>query len=245
MTQQPQSDATHAFAELGRIDLATTAVQDVLTRVAELAKETIPGADEVSVTLLQNGEGATAAFTGELALNLDERQYDYGYGPCLDAAEDAVTLVIDDMATEDRWEPYTSQAAEHGAQSSVSVGLPVQQAVTGALNIYGRKPKAFDEESVTLARTFACYAAVALSNAQLYATTAQLAKQMEEAMESRAIIEQAKGVIAGQQACTPDEAFRLLSQHSQNHNRKLRDIAAEIVSQAAASRQDRRRTLRP
>ena len=80
-----------------------------------------------------------------------------------------------------------------------------------------------------LARTFASYAAVAVANAQLFASTAQLARQMEEAMASRAAIEQAKGILMGSLKCTPDEAFDVLVRHSQNSNRKLRDIAQGIV----------------
>jgi GAF domain-containing protein len=224
-----------AFAELGRINLAETDLQQVLARVSELAKQTIPGAAEVSVSLVQGGRARTAAFTGELALHLDERQYERGYGPCLAAAAGAETVLIPDMASEDRWPEYTPEAQRHGAQSSVSVGLPVQDAVSGALNVYGTEPKAFDHDAVELARTFAGYAAVALANAHLYSSTAALAQQMQEAMDSRATIEQAKGILVAQRGCTPEAAFDILVRGSQAANRKLRDIAADIVRGAQQS----------
>jgi GAF domain-containing protein len=230
MIRQHQPDPIEAFAELGRINLAENDLPQVLSRVSELAKRTIPGASEVSVTLLQDSRASTAAYTGELALHLDEQQYEQGYGPCLEAAQAGVTLQIVDMAAEERWPAYVPCALERGARSSLSVGLPIQHAVTGALNIYATEPNAFDVESVALAENFAGYAAVALANAHLYSTTAALAEQMQQAMASRAAIEQAKGVLIAQTGCTPDQAFDLLSRRSQNANRKLRDVAAQIVA---------------
>jgi GAF domain-containing protein len=235
VTEEFTLEPMQAFAELGRIELATTDLQEVLSRVSILAKRTIPGAAEVSVSLLQGKEATTAAFTGPLALHLDEKQYEVGHGPCLDAGRGGETLVIDDMESEDRWPDYTPRAVEQGALSSVSVGLPVQQAVTGALNIYGSRPIAFDQEAIQVAETFASYAAVALANAHLYQSTATLATQMQEAMASRAVIEQAKGIVAAQEKCTTEDAFVFISKRSQRTNRKLRDVAAEIVSEATGA----------
>jgi GAF domain-containing protein len=221
-----------AFAELGRIKLADTDIDSILHKIAELAQRSIPGADEVSVTLMRGNGAHTAAFTGDLALACDERQYKRGHGPCLDASATAVTLLIDDMARETRWPDFTPSAVEAGALSSLSIGLPVHESVTGALNIYATKPDAFDDDAITLAQTFAGYAAVALANAHLYDTQAALAKHMQAAMENRAVIEQAKGIIMGERHCGPDEAFQILSKLSQDTNRKLRDVAAALLANA-------------
>ena len=233
MAASQPPDPMRAFAELGRINLSETDLEEVLHRVAELAKLAIPGAEEVSVTLLQDGRANTAAFTGELALKLDERQYVDGTGPCLEAGQGGMTLLVQDMASEDRWPTFTPTAREHGANSSVSVGLPVQQALTGALNIYARRPRACDDEAIALAEAFAGYAAVALANAHLYESTATLARQMQDAMNSRAVIEQAKGILVARHGCSPETAFGMLSKASQQRNRKLRDVAAGIVSNAS------------
>ncbi|MGW4465038.1 GAF and ANTAR domain-containing protein [Micromonospora sp. NPDC004704] len=228
-------DPTDAFAELGRIKLSDTDLDGILDRIAQLAKRTIPGAEEVSVTLVRGDNARTAAFTGGLALSLDEWQYESGHGPCLDAAVTATTMSVPDMLAETRWPDWAARARTEGAQSSLSIGLPVQEAVVGALNIYGVKPEAFDEDAVTLAQTFAAYAAVALANAHLYHSTATLAQQMEAAMQSRAVIEQAKGIVMGDRRCTADEAFAILVKVSQDSNRKLRDVAAALVDRAAGS----------
>ncbi len=232
MSEHQPLEPNEAFAELGRIKLADTDIDAVLDKIADLAQRAIPGADEVSVTLMRGKGPHTAAFTGDLALACDERQYKRGHGPCLDAANTAATLLIDDMAQETRWPDYTQSAAKAGAHSSLSVGLPVHEAVTGALNVYATKPDAFDDDAIMIAQTFAGYAAVALANAHLYDTQATLAQHMQAAMEHRAVIEQAKGIIMAERRCTPDEAFQILTKLSQDTNRKLRDVAAALVASA-------------
>jgi GAF domain-containing protein len=233
MTTMEPMDPTEAFTQLGQIKLSDTNLGGVLDTIAGLAKRSIPGASEVSVTLVRGTGAHTAAFTGDLALSLDESQYESGYGPCLDASAAAATMSVPDMASETRWPRWAAQARDIGVHSSLSIGLPVQDTVTGALNIYASKPEAFDDDAVVLGQTFAGYAAVALANAHLYDTTATLAQQMQAAMDSRAVIEQAKGIIMGERRCTADEAFRILTKVSQDSNRKLRDVAAALVARAA------------
>jgi GAF domain-containing protein len=232
MTNIEPMDPTEAFTQLGRIKLSDTNLDGVLNTIADLAKRSIPGASEVSVTLVRGTGAHTAAFTGDLALSLDETQYETGYGPCLDASAAAATMSVPEMASEDRWPRWAARARDLGVHSSLSIGLPVQDTVTGALNIYATKPQAFDDDAIVLGQTFAGYAAVALANVHLYDTTATLAQQMQAAMDSRAVIEQAKGIIMGERRCTAEEAFRILTKISQDTNRKLRDVAAALVARA-------------
>jgi GAF domain-containing protein len=225
-------DPYDAFSELGRIRLADIDIDTLLDKIAHLAKRSIPGASEVSVTLLHGNTPVTAAFTGELALALDEKQYERGYGPCMDAADTTTSLIVPDTGSEERWPGWAAVAAQAGVHSSLSVGLPVHEHVTGALNIYATTPKAFDDGAVAIAQTFAGFAAVGLANAHLYATQATLAGHMQKAMDNRAVIEQAKGIIMAERRCTPDQAFAVLSKQSQDTNRKLRDVASALVENA-------------
>jgi len=224
-------DPTEAFAALGRIKLSDTDLSGVLNQISELAQRTIPAAEEVSVTLVRDAGAYTAAFTGQTALILDEWQYEQGRGPCVDAAQAAAVVSVPDTATDDRWPDWAARAHAAGVHSSMSIGLPIQEAVVGALNVYGTKPDAFDDDAITLAQTFAGYAAVAMANAHLYDTTASLAHHMQAAMESRAVIEQAKGIVMADRRCTADEAFAILAKVSQDTNRKLREVAAALVDQ--------------
>jgi GAF domain-containing protein len=229
-------DPLEAFAELGRMQLGDSDLQAVLGRVAELAGQTLRGIAGASVTLVESDRAFTAAFAGQLALGLDETQYQDGFGPCLEVAQSAGTVIVPDMAAETRWPAFARRALAAGVHSSVSVALPLQETVLGALNIYATQPGAFGQDAIELARTFAGYAAVAIANARLYQSTAILAEDMRRAMETRAVIEPAKGIMIAQQHCTPERAFELLTRLSQTTHRKLRDCAAHLVTSTAEDR---------
>jgi GAF domain-containing protein len=236
MTNPQAMDTTDAFAELGRIRFSETDLTTVLATVADLARQTIAGADDVSVTLVGAGGAHTAAFTGPRAVTVDEWQYQQGHGPCLAAAVANITVTVPDMAGESRWPDWANRAIDAGVHSSMSIGLPLHDSVSGAFNVYAAKPHAFGDEAVILAETFAGYAAVAMANAHLYDSTVTLARHTQAAMDSRAVIEQAKGMIMAERRCTADEAFAVLAWISQDTNRKLRDVAAALVASAVHAR---------
>jgi GAF domain-containing protein len=224
-------ESQQAFLELGRLDLTTLSLTEVLGRVAELTRATVPGADEVSVTLVEGEDARSVAFTGNLAVQLDERQYERGFGPCMDAAISGNTVVIKDTEVEDRYPEFGSVAARAGVRSTLSVGMPVPQRVVGGLNLYAHLPDAFDDAAIDLTRAFADYGAVALTNAALVESKTTLATHLERAMVSRAIIEQAKGIIMARLGCDAEQAFSELVRRSQHANRKLNVIARDIVAE--------------
>ncbi|MEV5631994.1 GAF and ANTAR domain-containing protein [Micromonospora tulbaghiae] len=232
--ESARMDPADALAELSRIRLDEVALDDVLARVAELANRAVPGSVHVSVSLVQAGANRAIAYTSDLARSLDEWQYEHDDGPCLDASVSATSVSLPDLSDEPRWPEWAAEAHTAGVASSLSIALPIQEAVTGALNLYGTSTHAFDKASIELAEEFAAYAAVALANAHLYDSASTLARQMHEAMRSRAVIEQAKGIIMGQRRCSADEAFSLLAKLSQDSSRKLREVAEALVSRAAA-----------
>ena len=217
------------LAELARIVLAEETLDSVLSKVVELAKRVITAADEVSLTLVRRGRAETAAYTGVLAMQADERQYGLDSGPCLDAGRGGEIFYICDMRTEDRWPAYAPQAATIGVLSSLSVPLPIQEDLIGALNVYSVRPEAFDDGDRRAGQAFAAYAAVAVANADSFASTAEMADNLRTAMASRATIEQAKGILMARGGITPDEAFEMLVRASQRENRKLRDVAVDLV----------------
>jgi GAF domain-containing protein len=221
--------------DLTRIALADRPVGDVLAEIVQVAERGIPAADSVSITLLRGEDPFTAAYSGELALHADEMQYERGYGPCLDAGRGGVVLRVDDMHTEQRWPDYAAQVLQHGVRSSLSIPLPFQSAVIGALDIYSTTPNAFaTAKALDAALTVAETIAVTVANAYAHARLDNEAVTLRNAMESRAVIEQAKGVLMAQRGVDADQAFEILREASQRYNRKLRDIAAGIVDSAQA-----------
>ena len=114
----------------------------------------------------------------------------------------------------------------------MSMPLDLSGESVGGLNVYGREPGAFSEQDELLAKGFAVQASVVISNAQAYWAASELTRNLTVAMESRAVIEQAKGILIARHGLGDDEAFDLLRQQSQTENRKLRDVATEIVDRA-------------
>ena len=185
------------------------------------------------MTLVEDGRAKTVALTGRLAMSLDERQYERGFGPCLDSIVGGQQVHIGSMRGDTRWPDFAAHAVREGAGSSLSIPVPVQREVAAALNIYAFDEDAFDEQSVELAGTFAAYAGVALANMHLYEAQGRVAEQLQQAMRSRAVIEQAKGVLMAERRCTAEDAFHLLVDLSQRSNRKLKDVAEALVQRAS------------
>jgi GAF domain-containing protein len=202
-----------------------------------VAARGIPGAEATSITLVRDDKGFAAAYFGEMALAADELQYEKGYGPCLDAGRGGVVLRVDDMRTETRWPDYATQVQQTGVRSSLSVPLPYQGNFIGALNIYSTEPAAFaSPESLEAGLEVVDIIAVAVANATEHAQLGEQARNMRVAMESRAVIEQAKGVLMAQRHVDAEQAFEILRAASQRYNRKLRDIALGIVQSTQEER---------
>ena len=217
--------------ELSRVVLVDRSLSDVLTEVTRIAARGIPGAEATSITLLRDDKAFTAAHHGEMALAADELQYEHGYGPCMDAGRGGVLLRVDDMHTEERWPDYVAHVVTATpVRSSLSVPLPYQGSSIGALNNYSSKPAAFaTPESLRAGLEVAEVVAVAVANADAHHQLGEQARNMRLAMESRAVIEQAKGVLMAQRHVDAEQAFEILREASQRYNRKLRDIALGIV----------------
>ena len=231
MSSNISIEASDAFAQLSTIVLGEEPLEAILERLVHIARQVLPITVEASITLLSRDDATTVASTDEVAVTLDERQYDDERGPCLDAAAAGERIRITDMRSEPRWPRFAAAAANAGVLSSLSMPLPIQRNVTGALNFYATSVDAFSEETVELAEMFAAHAAVAVANAHLYETTAALAEQMKEAMANRAVIEQAKGIVMRDRGCTADEAFDALALLSQQSHTKLREVAQQLVDQ--------------
>jgi GAF domain-containing protein len=229
-TGRRNPDIQKALEQLGSLALHQHSMEALLQRVVDLTKVVMPGHTEASISLLIKDKPTTAVFTGQLALDCDESQYGHGYGPCLHAARTGELTEIADTRTETRWPDYSRQAAERGALSSLSTPLPISEGIAGALNVYAREPDAFDETSRSTTTQFVPYAGVAVANIHAYQDARTLADNLQRALESRAVIDQAKGILMERHKLTADQAFQLLARISMTINRKVRDVADELVT---------------
>ncbi len=220
--------ATEALEQLGRLALREHSMESLLQTVTDLTKNVMPGHPEASVTLLINGQPGTVVYTGQLALHCDERQYERGHGPCLHAASSGELTEIADTRAEARWPDFVQRAAERGVRSSLSVPLPINEGVSGALNVYAREPNAFDQDSRSVATKFAPYVAVAVAN--MYASKDARSKaDLQATLEAGAVIDQAKGILMERYKLTADQAFQFLAQVAMITKTRLRDVADRLL----------------
>jgi GAF domain-containing protein len=215
--------------------LPDTPMTDLLDRVTELAVRTVGNCTFAGITTGQDGKLETPVYTDPRSPRIDQAQYDAGTGPCVDAFRTGQVTQIHDTATEERWRHFCEVALDAHVRSTLSVPLDVSSSrteVLGALNLYSEVPDAFDDEARASTEAFGQQAAIMMANARAYWGCKELSDQLQVALESRATIEQAKGILIGASHVSADDAFVLLVRASQRENRKLREIAADIVDRA-------------
>jgi hypothetical protein len=202
-------------------------LQSMLSKIAVIAADTIPGVDAASITMMAGGVPRTPAYSDKLAFDLDQVQYDLGDGPCLCAIRHQG---VEHMTTEpdaEHWPTLRAQARERGVRAVVSAPLIDREVAKGALNLYSQS--GYDPETRDVASLFADQLGIAAVNATLYLEGSVLAAHLQRAMESRAVIEQAKGILMRSEHCGAEPAFEILRKASQRQNRKLHEVASEIV----------------
>jgi len=230
---------SQGLAAMSRFFVGDATLSESLQQVADLACQTVASADMVGITMLVEGRARTAVFTDDATTEIDSAQYETGSGPCLDAFRHKQVFRIDDMDKDTQWTPFSEAAAARGLASSMSIPLVARHEGVGALNFYSRSQAGFSDDDVQTGLQFATHAAIVLANSQAYWDAHQLGEDMAQAMRSRAMIEQAKGILMGLQCCSADDAFQILVRASQRENRKLREIAEEVVASAASGRRRR------
>jgi len=218
-----------AMHELSHLLVADEDVESTLQRIADLAARVIDDCDAAGVTLYVDGKYVTAAYTDERTLAVDEGQYERDEGPCLQAMRDRDVERFDVEEAEDRWPDFVADARSNNVRSFLAAPMMLKGESIGALNLYSSKPSGFTALDDVLIAMFTGQAAIAVANAKMYADALTLTDQLKEAIASRAVIEQAKGVLMAREGIDADEAFQRLRSSSQNRNIKLRTIATEIV----------------
>ena len=230
MIEEPLS-LDDGLRHLSRLVLQDETLETTLQRIVDVATRAIPDTLGVSITLKKGHRPYTAVATNEAVQAIDQREYAVDEGPCIDAMRDGQLHHLEDVATETRWPAFTQVCREEGLGSVLGVPLCVGDAPYGAMNLYALAPRAFKEDQQQAATLLVEQAAVALENTRTYSECSDRIRQLQEALESRVIIEQAKGVLMATERCDPDAAFEILKKRSQRSNRKLRQIADEVVAE--------------
>lgn len=209
-------------------------VTELLQWVAVLAKEVVGDCDAAGVTVLKDDTPFTSAWTDERTLAVDRDQYDADEGPCLHAAREGVCVRVTVSESMQAWPEFTQAAVADGVRAFLACPLVVDDQRFGALNLYSHSLDGFSDDDEAVATLISRIATGLVAGQLQQHRSATLISQLEEAIASRAVIEQAKGAVAVVRRISPDDAFGVLRTVSQDTNVKLREVAARTLADFGA-----------
>lgn len=216
-------------AEVARLLEDDEAPEEALRRLTSLGAELVPGSTAAAMTVAAGSGALTFAASDERLDELHRLQFEDGEGPVAETLRHNEPRRVDDMSAEDRWAGFCRAAARSGFASCLALPLRTDRRPAGAVVLYGQEPGVFRGAAHDVALLFAAQGGTAVRNASVYRACRRLADKLHSGLESRAVIEQAKGIVLAELDVTPDQAFRLLSRFSQNTNQRVRKVAADVV----------------
>jgi transcriptional regulator with GAF, ATPase, and Fis domain len=240
-SQQPGAQPTSAFAgsgrqfaEFARALFSEPTVQTTLQRIVDLAAGTVDGCDAAGVLLVDKGRILAGAWSNDLVRQVETMEYELGEGPCVDAIWKQPVFESADLHDAiSQWPRFAPRALEAGVESLLGFRLFLAEDTLGALDLYGYRAGAFDETSRAIGTVLASHASMALTGARLHEHDLDTVAGLREALLTRDVIGQAKGILMATRHVDAGAAFDLLIKASQNQNVKVRTIA-EIVAQTGA-----------
>jgi GAF domain-containing protein len=223
-------DLAETLASVARALAGERDLSAVINRTCQLAVATIDGCEHADLMVIAPGGAVTApAATDWVGTRIVSMEAEFNEGPCVQAATTGEVVESADISTERRWPNLVPRVLkETPVLSTMGLPLIVHDRPIGALDLYGHRPGAFGDEQRAAAALFTAHAAVAFG-------AARERQQFEEALASRDLIGQAKGILMAQSKVTSDEAFSLLRRASQRMNKKLTAVAQQIVDATAPS----------
>jgi GAF domain-containing protein len=245
----PQTDLSAAQRDADELDLSAgltgvtglvagaRGLSDLLADIAAFAAHAIPRVDGVGIALVQaDHPDAGVRFcsaTADFVDDIDRVQYgQFCEGPCVTSMHTGRVTVSGSLGSDERWPHFGGRVARMGVHSALSLPLTVDGHMIGAINAYARTRDAFGDHAVEMGTRFAGPAAVSVHNARLLADARERTEALQRALGSRAVIDQAIGIIRSRSGGSSDEAFDRLKHLSQVENVKLAVIAEHLVDEA-------------
>jgi GAF domain-containing protein len=235
----PPREPEESLITMASISVSQQELEKTLRQVLDVACAALPGGDAGGITLLDADGPRTAIATSDVALRVDNSQYEAeSGGPCLEAYRRQHVLRIDSTADDPRWPEFAATAAAEGLASTLSVPLVVGGDGLGAMNIYCRRERGFPAADEALASALGGCASVALANARTHWRAVRLADQLQEALTTRGVIEQATGILMARRGCSAGRARYLLTAAAQRNRLSVREVAADLVLRAYSQQRD-------
>jgi transcriptional regulator with GAF, ATPase, and Fis domain len=228
--EQGRDSSAATLAQIARSLSAEPTVVATLQRIVDVAAETVAGCDGAGLLLVSRRKIVAGAWSNELVRELEKMEYEVGEGPCVDAIWERPMFESSDLRDEiSLWPTFAARALDAGIESMLAFRLFASEETLGALNLYSGRRGAFDESTRAFGTVFAAHAALALAGAQIHARDLAVADGLREALATRDVIGQAKGILMATRHTDADTAFDLLRVTSQDRNQKLRAVAEHVV----------------
>lgn len=232
-TNMREKELVETFVELADTLVDDYDVIDMLYRLVARCARTLDAADAGILLPNEARKLEVVASTSERSHLIGLLQLDENEGPCVDAYRTGHLVTVDDIAgTRDRWPAFAAAAGDLGYQSMHAIPLRLRAETIGSLNLFGDRPGPLTADDAVAARGLADIATIGILHERALREADSERLQLQHTLDSRVIIEQAKGVLAQTDQVDMDEAFHRLREHARNSRRKLSDVAREIIDNA-------------
>jgi GAF domain-containing protein len=210
-------------------------VSEVLYEFCDHAVDVLD-ADGAGVSLFdERGELRFAAATSQAVVAAEKAQEEGQAGPCISSVEERRPVAVSDIREHaDRWPGYCLTIQDHGLTAVLGLPLVLEDERIGSVNVYGEGPRVWTDEQITFGTVLADIAAAYVYNASELVRSRRTAEQLQTALDTRVVIEQAKGIISAQRGMSMDQAFAAIRGHARSHGITVRSVAQAVVADGSS-----------
>jgi GAF domain-containing protein len=227
------SELRAALKGLDRLRYAAGDLQEALRRIVSTTHDLF-SVDGAALMLIDSDLALRNAAVSDSRLEqLESLQVEHGTGPCITAYQEKELISCDDLLEEDRWPDFSADAVAAGLRAVLVSPIPYASDSVGVVAVFSAKPHPWTPEGELALMSFTDLAALAIATTMQSEERGELAGQLQRALDSRVLVEQAKGVLIGRDGSNPRQALEKLRSQARGSRRRLSDVAAEVVRDAA------------
>jgi GAF domain-containing protein len=221
-----------ALDQLADLKQGPVGLEEAVERVVETA-DTLFGVDGTALMLVDRDQVLRNLVASDpRAVPLEELQASHGEGPCVDAFDGKEPVPAGDLAAEERWPAFSPEAARRGLRAVLASPIPYSDHAVGVVAVFDGRPHDWAEGELEAVVAFTELVALLVLNAMEARERGRLAGELQVALDSRVVIEQAKGVLVGRHGLTTRQAFERLRRQARDQRRPLTEVARSVVSAA-------------
>jgi GAF domain-containing protein len=226
-------DVRHALVKLGRLRFGEMSVEDAIREIVHTTHSMFD-VDGAGLMLADADQQLhNVASSDERMAHLEELQIRHSEGPCVEAFDTKELVGVEDLSADSRWPAFGASAVEHKVRAVLASPLPYNQDAIGVVAVVSERSRPWSPEGELALLAFTDLAALLIASMMVGAEQTQVSEQLQGALNSRQVIEQAKGVLIGTRGVSARQAYEQLRAQARSERRKLTAVCADVVSNAA------------